>query len=111
VGRRAPARRVAGLEPRRRGGARRGGGAGLDYDAAGDRLVGWHGGAPYILDLSTRKWSRGSADGAPSAQQQTGTYGRWRYVPDRKVFILVTGADAVYFYRPPPDDDKAQPKR
>jgi len=33
------------------------------------------------------------------------------YVPDRKVFILVTGADAVYFYRPPPDDDKAQPKR
>jgi hypothetical protein len=84
---------------------------GLDYDASGDRLVGWNGGAPYLLDLATRKWSRGSADGAPPAQQTTGTFGRWRYLPDRKVFILVNGADAVHFYRPPAPDGANQPKR
>ena len=84
---------------------------GLDYDAAGDRLVGWHGGAPYVLDLATRTWTRGSADGAPPAQQTTGTYGRWRYLPDRKAFILVNGADAVYVYRPPPRAGGDQPKR
>jgi hypothetical protein len=84
---------------------------GLDYDAAGDRLVGWHGGAPYLLDLESRTWSRGRADGAPPEQQKTGTFGRWRYLPDRKAFILVNAADAVYFYRPPARGGGDQPKR
>jgi len=75
---------------------------GLDYDPDTDALVGWSGGAPYILALNGRRWTRSAAPGAPAAQQPFGTFGRWRYVPDLHAFILVNAADAVYFYRPPP---------
>ena len=74
---------------------------GIDYDAATDALVGWpNAGAPYALDLSTRVWTAGGSDGAPTSKNSIGTYGRWRYVGAYNVFILVNSVDEnVYFYK------------
>lgn len=77
-------------------------GSGLAYDPHGDRLVGWAGDAPWILDLKTRAWSPGNAGGAPASPETNGTYGRWQYLPWDGVFALVNRAgEDVYFYRPP----------
>lgn len=73
---------------------------GFDYDVKADQFVAWRGGAPYILDLATKTWKTGSAHGAPNAQARNGTYGRWRYVPEYNVFILVNSATSnVFFYK------------
>lgn len=73
---------------------------GFDYDTKADQFVAWKGGAPYILDLATKTWKTGNAAGAPTAQAKNGTFGRWRYVPEYNVFILVNGAGSnVYFYK------------
>lgn len=73
---------------------------GFDYDSQADEFVAWSGGAPHRLDLASRVWGRGSADGAPPRQVQKGTYGRWRYVPDYNVFILINGVSSnVFFYK------------
>lgn len=73
---------------------------GVDYDTAGDDLVGWVGGAPWILDLSSKVWSRSAAAGGPAKPSDTGTYGRWRYIPRLNVFVLVNSVDDdVHFYK------------
>jgi hypothetical protein len=74
---------------------------GLDYDAAADALVAWiNEGGPYALDLETRVWARMSGEGAPTSATSGGTLGRWRYIPDYNVFILVVGVDRnVFFYK------------
>lgn len=74
---------------------------GFDYDAAADALVAWpNEGGPYALNLETKVWTRGSATGAPTSRTSGGTFGRWRYIPDYNVFILVTSIDEnVYFYK------------
>ncbi len=79
---------------------------GLDYDPVADRIVGWAGGAVYALDPGTKAWTRYDAPGAPAAtsngQYETGTYGRWRYVPAVDAFILVTSIDEnVHFFKLP----------
>ncbi len=75
---------------------------GLDYDSARDRIVGWAGGAVYALDPDTGAWTSYDAPGAP-APTETGTYGRWRYVPAANAFVLVTDIDEnVHFYKPGP---------
>lgn len=75
------------------------GNPGFDYDPTADRFVAWAGGAPYILDPSTKSWTTGSATGAPGPGSN-GIYGRWRYVPSVNAFVVVTGADDnVYFYK------------
>lgn len=75
-------------------------GVGAAYDSRSDRLVGWIGGAVFALDMGTKVWTRMSAQGAPAAQVETGTFGRFRYVPDDNVFILANGVDEdVYFYK------------
>jgi hypothetical protein len=72
---------------------------GLDYDPVSDRIVGWAGGSPYLLDPATKAWTAGSATGAPSAGTN-GIYGRWRYVPSVNAFVVVTDInDNVYFYK------------
>ena len=36
----------------------------------------------------------------PTASSSTGTYGRWRFVPSRNIFVLVNSAnDNVYIYK------------
>ncbi len=83
--------------------------SGFDYDPIGDRFVGWSGGAVFSLDPETQIWTSSAAPGAPIATglgaqgpgYQTGIFGRWRYVPDLGVFIVVTDVDDdVYFYKP-----------
>jgi len=73
---------------------------GVDYDTASDDLVGWVGGAPWILDLDSKTWTQSAATGGPAATAQHGTYGRWRYIPRLNVFMLVNSVDEdVYFYK------------
>ncbi len=73
---------------------------GWDLDAAHDVAVAWSGGAPGILNLATHEWSVGSSVGAPPAQTDTGTFGRFRYVSYLNVFVLVNrAADNVSFYK------------
>jgi hypothetical protein len=76
-------------------------GPGLDYDAAADQLVAWaNAGGPYVLDLESREWTRGSGEGAPTSATSGGTFGRWRYIAAYNVFILVVGVDQnVFFYK------------
>lgn len=76
---------------------------GFDYDLKADQFVAWKGGPAYILDLSSKTWKTGSAAGAPAAQARTGTYGRWRYIPEYNVFILINGVSSnVFFYKNTP---------
>lgn len=73
---------------------------GVDYDAQADALVAWRGGSVWSLDLRTKRWSSKSGIGAPPAQPKTGTFGRWRYIAEYNVFILVNSAsDDVLFYK------------
>jgi hypothetical protein len=73
---------------------------GLDYDPVSDRIIGWHGGAPYILDPVRKVWTVGASAGAPPDVKQ-GIYGRWRYVSGIDAFVVVTGIDHnVHFYKP-----------
>ncbi|MEZ4247393.1 MAG: hypothetical protein R3B99_04035 [Polyangiales bacterium] len=74
---------------------------GFDYDVRADALVGWpNEGAPRILDLATRTWTLGSAEGAPTSTTSGGTYGRFRYVEAYDVFVVVTSVDDnVRFYK------------
>jgi len=72
----------------------------FDYDAKADQIVAWNGGGPYELDMTTKQWVRKSGAGAPPAPLPNGTYGRWRYLPDDNVFVLVNGVDSnVCFYK------------
>jgi ferric-dicitrate binding protein FerR (iron transport regulator) len=73
---------------------------GLDYDLVRDRLTAWAGGAVHTLDPETRVWTAKEAPGAP-APTPNGIFGRWRYVPDADVFLLVTSAgEDVHLYKP-----------
>ena len=75
------------------------GNPGVDYDPTLDRIVGWYGGSPYILNPETKVWTTGTATGAPGVGSN-GIYGRWRYVPSVNAFVVVTSADDnVYFYK------------
>jgi hypothetical protein len=75
-------------------------GPGMAYDSKSDKLVAWAGGGVWVLDLSTKVWSRKTATGGPAAQLEWGTYGRFRYIQEYNVFILVNGFDQdVYFYK------------
>jgi len=72
---------------------------GLTYDAKADQIVAWVGGGPWGLDLTNKVWTQRSSDGAPADSTSTGTYGRFRYLPEYNVFLLVTSMDAVFFYK------------
>ncbi|MBK6847349.1 MAG: hypothetical protein IPG96_07315 [Proteobacteria bacterium] len=74
---------------------------GVDYDPAADALVGWVGGAAYVLPLgvSPKAWHRMAAPG-PAVTVTQGTFGRWRYVSRYNVFLLVRSAsENVTFYK------------
>jgi hypothetical protein len=74
---------------------------GVDYDRAADALVAFVGGAPWRLDLASKTWTTGSADGAPpDVPNSGGTFGRWRYIARVNAFVLVNSVDAdVVFYK------------
>lgn len=78
---------------------------GLAYDSASDRMVAWSGGGDvYVLNLSTLVWSRVSPAGTnqvtPTAPDNNGTYGRFRYIASKNAFIVVNAIDQdVYIYK------------
>jgi len=78
---------------------------GTEYDPIVDRIVCWNGGPDvYALDLDTGAWTRhppaaGSA-ADPGAPNPNGTYGRFRYSPNKNVFVLVNSTNTnVFLYR------------
>lgn len=74
---------------------------GLAYDLVDDAMVAWaNEGGPWVLDLQTRVWTRGSGVGAPTSNNSGGTFGRWRYAPRYNVFVLINSVDEnVRFYK------------
>lgn len=81
------------------------GNPGVAYDPVSDRIVAWNGGADvYTLDLDTAAWElhQPAADNTvmPTSAAANGTYGRFRYVPSKNVFVVVNAIDQdVYFYK------------
>jgi len=77
---------------------------GLAYDPVMDKVVAWNGGGDvYTLDLDSWRWTRhapAAGSEVPGTPAKHGTFGRFRYVPSKKAFILVNGMDRdVFFYR------------
>lgn len=76
---------------------------GFTYADASDRFYAWGGGRDvYTFDPATSTWKRFTANGDdPGAQQKWGTYGRFRHVPSRNVFVLINDiSQDVYIYKP-----------
>lgn len=77
---------------------------GFVYVDARDQFFAWGGGRDvYTFNPATSVWSRLAAAGDdPGAQQQWGTYGRFRFSPSKGVFILVNDVNQnVFLYKPP----------
>jgi hypothetical protein len=73
---------------------------GADYDPVADAIVAWSGGPARVLDLATKQWSTRSGAGAPAKAVENGTYGRFRYIRQYNVFVLVNEPDEnVFFYK------------
>jgi hypothetical protein len=72
---------------------------GLAYDPVANKIVGWAGGAVYVLDPDTKVWTAYNAAGAPTATAN-GIFGRFRYVPAYNVFVVDTDMnDNVSFFK------------
>ncbi len=68
---------------------------GIGYDSVADRIVAWSGGSNvYALDMDSGVWTQVATNGGPSAGPQgNGTFGRWGYVPQYRVFALINDID------------------
>lgn len=76
---------------------------GLEYDPVAGKYVLWAGGpVVYLVDPAALTVTRYPTTGAiPAAGLGSGVYGRFRYVPSKDVFVLVTGVNSdVLVYRP-----------
>ena len=76
---------------------------GFVYADGRDQFFAWGGGRDiYTWDPATAIWKHHVATGDdPGIQQQLGTYGRFRYSPARKVFVLVNDTTQnVFIYKP-----------
>ena len=78
---------------------------GVEYDPVVDRIVCWHDGpSVYSLNTDTWVWTQHSPAAGntvnPPAPLGNGTYGRFRYVPSKNVYILATSVNQnVFIYR------------
>lgn len=81
---------------------------GFVYDPVSDKFVSWcTGGDVYSLNMETLAWEKHlptgtvmPGDPVVANTNYNGTFGRWRYIPSRNVFVLVYGINEnVYFYR------------
>lgn len=78
---------------------------GFAYDPAIHAFVGWSGGSDvFTLDPTTWTWTRVAPSPTnvvtPTAAQQWGTFGRFRYSATRNVFVVVSSVDQdVYVYK------------
>lgn len=78
---------------------------GFVYDPASKRYVAWGGGADiFVLNPADWIWTKVNPASTntviPTATQKWGTYGRFRYVPSKNVFITVNEVSGnVYIYK------------
>jgi len=85
---------------------------GLEYDPVSDRIVGWCAGADvYTLNLDSKVWTKVTATNSVTpgdprfvdptyGLQYHGTFGRFRYVPSKNLFVVVTDMDnSVFVYK------------
>ena len=80
---------------------------GVDYDPVSDRIVAWCNGQDvYTLNLDDLVWEKHIATGTVdpgdpyTKSNYHGTFGRFRYVPSKNVFVLVSDIDKnVYVYK------------
>lgn len=92
---------------------------GFAYDSSRDRLVAWNGigfggGFIHVFNSDTQTWTRRSPASTnislPTAPASNGTYGRFQYVPDKNVLILVNAiADNVFLYKLPVSNGSSTP--
>jgi len=68
---------------------------GVAYDPIADRIVAWHGGGNvYALNMDTGVWTQVATNAGPTANAPAqGTFGRWGYVPQYRVFALINDID------------------
>jgi hypothetical protein len=80
---------------------------GLAYDPVIRKIVAWSGGADvYALDLDARRWTRirpaASNKHVPPAAEERGTFGRFRYITSKNVYIVVNRVhENVFIYKLP----------
>jgi hypothetical protein len=80
---------------------------GLAYDPMIRKIVAWSGGADvYALDLDARRWTRirpaASNKHVPPAAEERGTFGRFRYIASKNVYIVVNRVhENVFIYKLP----------
>lgn len=83
---------------------------GFVYDPVSDKFVGWNGGSDmYVLDPTTWVWNKitpsSSNKVTPPSVGPNGTYGRFRYIPSKNIFVIVNSTgENVYFYKLTADD-------
>ena len=80
---------------------------GFEYNQKLDCFVAWSGGSDvFTLNLDTKVWTKVAPAPentvTPTAATQTGTFGRFRYCPNKDVYVVVNGVlEDVYIYRLP----------
>ncbi len=78
---------------------------GFVYDPVIDKFVAWSGGADvYILDIDKRTWTKRSPAPTnkviPTPAAIRGTFGRFRYIPSKNVYVVVNSIyENVFFYK------------
>lgn len=78
---------------------------GFEYDPVSDKFVAWNGGAHvYTLNMDTLVWTKVTPVSTnkviPTPPTESGTYGRFRYIPSKNAFIVVNHIDEnVYIYK------------
>ncbi|HOX06499.1 MAG TPA: kelch repeat-containing protein [Planctomycetota bacterium] len=84
---------------------------GFEYHAKSDRMVAWSGGADvYLLNMDTKAWTKVAPSPGntvtPTAAAKWGTFGRFRYSPNKDVFVVVNSiSEDVFIYRLPAAGD------
>ena len=79
--------------------------AGLEFDSVNNQLVAWKNGSQvYTLNIDNLEWTQVEPATTnlvtPSAASGNGTYGRFRYVPSKNVFVLVNKmTENVFVYK------------
>jgi len=78
---------------------------GFEYDPVSAEFVAWAGGSDvYTFDLGTNAWQKHSAaptnSVTPTAAAGHGTFGRFRYIPSKNLFVGVNKiTENVFFYK------------
>jgi hypothetical protein len=78
---------------------------GLAYDSVVGKFVAWSGGTDvFVFDLANKSWTKvtpaSSNKVIPTPAQNNGTFGRFRYIKSRNLFIAVNRTNEnVFFYK------------